>query len=228
MLKGDLRKQAILDAGEKLFFEKGYVGATIQDFLDVLDCSKGSFYHHFESKLQVLTAICHQKAEKSYQEFQQQVYDDALARLNGLIYYAMPFRAGEDKTIALLLPLEGLSDGQMVLQAMIDARKEYFFPEMLRLVEFLKDKGDFHYHLPMLPELLWDSFSACFSRILREAALIQAGGAPGGVIQIIEAERFLWERLLDAPFSSMELIRGDETLQTISRAISRLKRMETA
>ena len=42
MLKGDLRRQAILDTAETLFFEKGYVKATIQDFLDALECSKGS------------------------------------------------------------------------------------------------------------------------------------------------------------------------------------------
>ena len=32
MLKGDIRKQAILDTAEALFFEKGYGKATIQDF----------------------------------------------------------------------------------------------------------------------------------------------------------------------------------------------------
>ncbi len=226
MHKGELRRQAILEAGEKLFFEKGYAGATIQDFLDALDCSKGSFYHHFESKLQVLTALCRQRAEESYREFQQQIYDQALDRLNGLVYYAMPFREGEEKMVALLLPLQGLSDGKMVQQAVIDARKELFFPEMLRLTEFLREKGAFYYRQAMLPELLWDSFAACFQRLMQEAAQIRAGGPTAGVVQIIEAERFLWERLLDAPFASMELIRGDEALQTIGHAISRIKRME--
>ncbi len=227
MHKGELRRQAILDAGEKLFFEKGYAGATIQDFLDELNCSKGSFYHHFESKLQVLTALCRQRAEESYREFGQQVYDQALDRLNGLVYYAMPFRSGEEKTVALLLPLQGLSDGKMVQQAVIDARKELFFPEMLRLTEFLREKGEFHYRQVMLPELLWDSFAACFQRLMQEAVEIKNGGPTAGVVQIIEAERFLWERLLDAPFASLELIRADEALQTIGHAISRIRRMET-
>lgn len=225
MLKGDLRRQAILDAGETLFFEKGYGKATIQDFLDMLDCSKGSFYHHFESKLQVLTELCRQRAQKSYQDFQEQVYDDALSRLNGLIYYAMPFRHGEEKTVALLMPLMGISDGQMVLGAVIDAQKELFFPEMVRLVEFLREKGEVFYTKAALPELLWDSYSAVYRRLMEEAAAIQQGGGTTGVIQLIEAERFLWERLLDAPFGSMELIRADEALLTISHAIDRLKRM---
>ena len=61
---------------------------------------------------------------------------------------------------------------------------------------------------------------------MAEAANIRQGGPTGGVIQIIETERFIWERLLDAPFSSLELIRGDEALLTISHAVSRLRRQE--
>ena len=127
MLKGELRKQAILDASEALFFEKGYAGATIQDILSVLDCSKGSFYHHFESKLQVLAELCRQRAEKSFAAYQEAVYDDALSALNGLIYYAMPFRSGEEKAVALLLPLEGLADGGVVRSALLDAQKQFLF-----------------------------------------------------------------------------------------------------
>ena len=226
MLKGDLRKQAILDAAETLFFEKGYAGTTIQDFLDFLNCSKGSFYHHFESKLQVLSELCRQRAAQSYAAFLEQSFPDPLARLNGLIYYAMPFRAGEDKTVALLLPLSGLSDGKMLLGAILDAQKDLFFPEMCRLLELLRAQGTFYFTQPMLPEILWDSYAAVYQRLMTEAAAIQAGAGTGGVIQLIEAERFLWERLLDAPFGSMELIRGDEALQTIGHAITRIKRLE--
>lgn len=227
MLKGDLRKQAILDTAEALFFEKGYARATIQDFLDALECSKGSFYHHFESKLQVLSALCRQKAEQSFEEFREKAMEEPLERLNALIYYAMPFRDGQEKTIALLLPLVGLSDGRVVLQALLEAQKECFFPEMCRLLDLLRAKGQFHFHQAQLPELLWDSYTAVYQKLMEEAASIRQGGGTGGVVQWIEAERFLWERLLDAPFASMELIRGDEALRVIGHAIARLKRMET-
>ncbi len=228
MLKGDLRKQAIVDTAETLFFEKGYVKTTIQDFLAALDCSKGSFYHHFESKLQVLTELCRQKAEKTFEKYKEEKFDDPLAQLNGLIYDAMPFRDGEEQTIALLLPLEGLSDGRMVMDAILDAQKELFFPEICRLLESLKAQGQVYYTHPMLPEILWDAYTAVYRRLMREAAAIKNGGGTGGAVQLIEAERFLWERLLDAPFASMELIRADEALRTISHAISKVRRMELA
>ncbi|MBQ2977739.1 MAG: TetR/AcrR family transcriptional regulator [Clostridia bacterium] len=226
MLKGDLRKQAILDTAENLFFEKGYAAATIQDILDALNCSKGSFYHHFESKLQVLTELCRQRAEAGYAEFKKQTYDDGLGYLNGLIYYAMPFRAGEDKNLSLLLPLQGLADGNVVLNAILEAQKKLFFPEISKTLEILKKQGQVYYTQPMLPEILWDTYTAMYQRLMQEAAQIQEGSGTAGVIQLIETERFIWERLLDAPFGSMELIRGDEALQVIGHAVSRLRRME--
>lgn len=226
MLKGELRRQAILDTAEELFFEKGYVGTTIQDFLDRLDCSKGSFYHHFESKLQVLSELCRQKAVQSFGLYQGRKYEDALSQLNALVYYAMPFRDGEDKTVALLMPLMELSDGKMVMDAMLDAQKELFFPEVHRLLGVLREQKTVYYTLPLLPEILWDSYSAVYRRLMAEASRIQQGAGTGGVIQLIETERFLWERLLDAPFSSLELIRADEALRAISHASARIRRLE--
>lgn len=228
MLKGDLKKQAIIDTAEKLFFEKGYMKTTIQDFLQALDCSKGSFYHHFDSKLQVLTELCRQKASAGFVKYQIQHYDKPMQQLNSLIYCAMPFRESEEKTLALLIPLTGMTDGKLVLDAMLDAQKEEFYPEMCRLLDILKEKGIVYYTQPMLPEILWDSYSAVYRRLMREAISIRDGGGTGTAIQLIEAERFLWERLLDAPFGSIELIRADEALRTISHALSRVKRLESA
>lgn len=227
MQKGDLKKQAILDTAEKLFFEKGYRDTSVQDVLDRLHCSKGSFYHHYESKLQVLMEICRQKAKESFAAYQNTEYASELERLNGLVYHAMPFRKEEEDMLAVLLPLDGLSDGQMVLQSVVDAQKEYFYPEMQRLLAVLKGKGVLHYYQEMLPGLLWDAYTACYGQLMKEAAGIKNGGSTQNVIQIIEGERFLWERLTDAPFGSMELIRADEALQTMSHAIFRIRRMES-
>ena len=226
MLKGDLRKQAILDTAETLFFEKGYVKATIQDFLDALDCSKGSFYHHFESKLQVLTALCRQKTVKSFEAYREKQCDSALEQLNALVYYAMPFREGEEKTVAMLLPLVDLTDGKLVMDAVLDAQKEQFFPELCGLLAVLREQKTVYYTQEMLPEILWDSYTAVYRRLMREAEAIRQGGGTGTAVRLIETERFLWERLLDAPFGSLELIRADEALRTISHAIFRVKQME--
>ena len=46
--KGDIRKQEILKTAEMMFCRNGYEKTSIQDIIDVLHSSKGSFYHHFE------------------------------------------------------------------------------------------------------------------------------------------------------------------------------------
>ena len=62
MIKGEIRKRQILETAESLFAERGYEATSVQDILDVLHLSKGSFYHHFESKEIVLQKICENRA----------------------------------------------------------------------------------------------------------------------------------------------------------------------
>ena len=114
----------------------------------------------------------------------------------------------------------------MVREAILDAQKQCFFPEVCRLLETLRGERTVYYTQPLLPELLWDAYTVLYRRLMAEAALIRGGGATGGVVQWLEAERFLWERLLDAPYGSIELIRGDEALRTIGHAVVRLRRMQ--
>ena len=57
MIKGDLRKKQILDTAEAMFAERGYEQTSVQDIIDCLHSSKGSFYHHYASKEALLEGI---------------------------------------------------------------------------------------------------------------------------------------------------------------------------
>ncbi len=52
-----LRRDEILDAGQRLIYSRGYERMTIQDILDELRISKGAFYHYFGSKTDLLEAV---------------------------------------------------------------------------------------------------------------------------------------------------------------------------
>jgi AcrR family transcriptional regulator len=52
-----IRRDAFLDAAERLIRTTGYEQMTIQDVLDELDASKGAFYHYFDSKEALLEAV---------------------------------------------------------------------------------------------------------------------------------------------------------------------------
>ena len=51
------KREEILKAGLKVFAEKGYRGATMDDIALELQATKGLLYYHFETKEQILKAI---------------------------------------------------------------------------------------------------------------------------------------------------------------------------
>ena len=53
----DERKKEILDTAERLFRIKGYERCTIMDIINEIGIAKGTFYHYFKSKEEVLDAI---------------------------------------------------------------------------------------------------------------------------------------------------------------------------
>jgi AcrR family transcriptional regulator len=68
MRKGEESRKRIIDAAEKLFGEKGFQATSVQDVLDALGISKGGFYHYFETKMELLTAVCNRRAEAWYRD----------------------------------------------------------------------------------------------------------------------------------------------------------------
>lgn len=51
------RRNEILDTAERLFVSKGYMKATVNDILQEIGIAKGTFYHYFKSKEEVMDAI---------------------------------------------------------------------------------------------------------------------------------------------------------------------------
>lgn len=52
------RRKMILDASRKVFFQKGYLGATIRDIAYEAALSPGLIYHYFDNKDDIYGAIC--------------------------------------------------------------------------------------------------------------------------------------------------------------------------
>lgn len=53
----DERKKEILDTSERLFIMQGYDKTTINDILKEIGIAKGTFYHYFKSKEEVMDAM---------------------------------------------------------------------------------------------------------------------------------------------------------------------------
>lgn len=55
--KADVRKNEILDAASVLFAEKGFEDASVADIMNAVGIAKGTLYHHFKSKEEIMDAL---------------------------------------------------------------------------------------------------------------------------------------------------------------------------
>jgi AcrR family transcriptional regulator len=55
--KGELTRERLIDAGRALFGEHGYEATSIESILEAAGTSRGSLYHHFETKEALFDAV---------------------------------------------------------------------------------------------------------------------------------------------------------------------------
>ena len=77
------RKSEIVQAALKVFCEKGYDGATINDIVKKAKCSHGLFYHYFNSKKEIFDAVTETRG-KHMMYFLDKVIEDECSYVDKL------------------------------------------------------------------------------------------------------------------------------------------------
>ncbi len=210
MKKGDLKRAQILDAAERLFFEKGYDRTSVQDILDALGMSKGGFYHYFDSKESVLRSVSERRAETRFEKLSSELYGvrrSPVERLNLLLGMANLFEAEDVRFAALMLRLCYVEGDA----SMRDHQRRILLDRLAPYVADVIDEGvrdgSFHARHPMevgrllLLLALDTDEEAC--RML--AAEPDNPDAAIGMLELLNAWRDAAENLIGAPYGSVRL-----------------------
>jgi len=83
------RKKEILDVAEELFAQKGYDNASTNDIISKIGIARGTLYHHFDSKEEILDALVDRMTREGINRAVTIVEDKnrpILKRLTGVIY----------------------------------------------------------------------------------------------------------------------------------------------
>lgn len=78
-------KEQILKSAQKFFFSIGYNQTSIQMIIDDLGIAKGTFYHHYKSKMQVMQAVAEIIVTSGVETVKPYIYeseDDAIKKFN--------------------------------------------------------------------------------------------------------------------------------------------------
>ncbi len=232
MRKGDVRRQAILDTAERLFYENGYERTSVQDVLDAMDMSKGGFYHHFESKLSLLEAICQQRSESGYQKCEAQVLacrGNAVEKLNLLFEQGFFFGQGSMDFIGLMVRVIYRDGCVQLKDALQKSLMRQYLPLATRIIhEGIQDKLFYNPNpdaiariLLMLNNCMTDEVAEAISRIEDENAALDA-------LDLIGAYRGSVELLLNAPYGSVRLLELERAAEIIKAMFEQDRKMSVA
>lgn len=215
MRKGDQKKHDILKTAESLFYRNGYAATGIQDILDELRCSKGSFYHHFTSKIELLEAIAQMRVEATQELFEAGRYSSDEKTLNALLYSICPFRRGEELFLQAVLQLD-LSESAILNAAVREAETRLFYPRFAELVRRMSGKDEARSLQEEGVEAVWQACQAAFSGwAVTVKALFPTGQAAQKASRMLNALRNLMETALDLPYGSVKIIELSELTDTL-------------
>jgi AcrR family transcriptional regulator len=101
-----LRRDEFIDAAQRLIASKGYEQMSVQEMLDELGASKGAFYHYFDSKEALLSAVVERLTDAGVEATRPVAEDPTLTaveKMDRLFSTVAAYKAArKDLLIALL------------------------------------------------------------------------------------------------------------------------------
>lgn len=225
--KGDEKRQEMLAVAERLFCLKGYEATSVQDILDVLKISKGGFYHHFASKEALLCTLFHQRGERALERTEEllSTETDIMRRLNLLMYGFLPLRSEEADFLSMLLPMLDRPEGRALRLSYQEALMERFLPAMERELAVGQDAKMLYPPHGDVADVVLCLLSQCWVDVadaLYSSSKKAQRPEPAALLGVLNKYRRTLERLLDAPYGSVEIISLAEWDEVVARLSSRL------
>ena len=215
MRKGDARREDFVRVAERLFYERGYEQTSVQEIIDELGFSKGGFYHHFESKLALLEAICDDRARRSFELGARAVAEcqgPASEKLNALFRRATILQTDSADFIGLLLRVAYREDGALMREKMKQRQLELNVPLVDRVVSAGIASGEF---FSLYPAQVGEMVLRLCMQLTDEIAFLLAQGLRNAEILVLIFEklkvyRHAVENLLYAPYGSIVIYQLSE------------------
>ena len=131
--KASERREEILATAQLLFLSKGYEQTTMQDIIEHLQIAKGTIYHYFKSKEELLEAVIDAIAQAQFGEVEtvfQQVKGNSLERFQQLLLSTSHQKDHQD--VIDLLHRPGNSELHIRLLAKMVTLQTPLYAELIR------------------------------------------------------------------------------------------------
>jgi len=141
------RKNEILDTAQTLFYKNGYESTSIANVIDAVNIAKGTFYHYFKSKTDLLDQIIDriaQKIDDVIEKVLEEPEENAIVELNNVFHEIGQYKA-QEKNILIMMTRALYSDHNIILRTkMIKKRYSIVAPKLAIIISRGKKEGLFN------------------------------------------------------------------------------------
>jgi len=145
------RKNEILDTAQTLFYKNGYQNTSIANVIDAVNIAKGTFYHYFKSKSDLLDQIINRIAvdmDKIIIKVLEEPEENAIIELNNIYHEVGQYKA-QEKDVLLMMTKAIYSEDNIILKTKLyKTRYITIAPWLARVIQRGIDEGLFQTDKP--------------------------------------------------------------------------------
>jgi AcrR family transcriptional regulator len=205
-----VRREAFVDAAQRLMQTTGYEQMSVQDLLDDLGASRGAFYHYFDSKQALLEAVVERFADVAIAELAPVLNNPNLPALRklGRFFAGVARRKAAQKDLVLAIIQIWNSDGNAIVREKLRRLTvSRMVPLLSAVIKQGTDEGVFRVASPDETAAVFVSLMLGFQELANDYFIArQAGTITFAVVQrSVASFTEAFERILGIPKGSLTL-----------------------
>lgn len=143
----DERKNEIIDTAERLFAAKGYEQCSVNDILTEIGIAKGTFYHYFKSKEEVLDAVIDKATGMIAERVTEVANNPNLASDDKVLQIFLAMKVENQMEEGFLEEMHKVENSLMHQKSLVSIMK-VLTPILAQVVEEGNKSGAFHCEYP--------------------------------------------------------------------------------
>ncbi len=220
----DERLKELLDAAQQLFFQKGYQNVSINHIIEAVGVAKGTFYHYFKSKEDLLNQLVNRFTEKTLLQIKEVAENpdlNALDKMNRFFTVTRDEKIKNKELMMMLMRVMYTDHNAIFRHKMFKRNTEIAVPYFAEIIRQGMKEGVFD------PVDAVETAELIFSMGYRMnevsvALMLEADENPGN-LDLIERKVEVYERtiekILGAPKGSLTF--GDRSYIEVFRPVKK-------
>ncbi len=199
----DKRKNEIIDCAAALFFRGSYEKTSVQKIIDTLGIAKGTFYHYFDSKFDLLNQFTLRESRKILKQLNSIVERtdiDIVDKFNSYFDIAVNWKMENWELLLIYIKSSSIEENRIVYQALLESNIKIAKPSILLMINEGIEKGFFKTDFPDLAAEAIFRFGGAVTDLLRPLILESRTGEEGfrDFLRIMDFYQDTVEKILGA------------------------------